>query len=568
MRRIGIGAGLVTMVALALPAAPALGDAIVTTGSPQGINTFPENKQNEPGVALNLHDPSNVVAGANEEIDVAFCGALDPDGIANDCPFTFGVGTSGFYTSPTNTLGWTQPTYQGFTARGETTSPGGNGHFPGPIGTPPNYHENGLVSDGDPTLAFGPAPGPGGFSYDNGSRLYYSNLTANNATVRQEQTFKGFEAVAVSHTDNLGSAWSNPSVVTQTRQSSTTFSDKPTVWADNASDSKYFGRVYVCYAQFKSQQANGPAPIGFTYSTDGGISWARPQTLTQSANNKNGTGRQGCVVKSDSLGRVYVFYEGTKSGTSHQFLTRSTNGGRSFERPFAIAPVTDVGQPDPVTGDFVFDGNAGTRTDSFPSVDIANGAPTGGTSASNTIAVTWSDGTKNNEKAVVIYSNDRGDTWSDPDPVSAGGDRADFPAVALSPNGDHAFVVYDGFTENFKNDIEGSANDRPFQGVIRTGDPAQGSTWTTKYRGPTGDARASSANALDSEFIGDYNWIAATNSFAIGVFNDARNGDACAAIDHYRQQLIDGSTTAVAPAPNSCGNRFGNSDIYSEKVAP
>ena len=73
---------------------------------------------------------------------------------------------------------WTQPTYTGWSARGCL---GSRPCTPtvGPIGTLPWYFEHGLVSDGDPAVAFGPRPGPGGFSWSNGSRLYYANLTSN-----------------------------------------------------------------------------------------------------------------------------------------------------------------------------------------------------------------------------------------------------------------------------------------------------------------------------------------------------------------------------------------------------
>ena len=44
--------------------------------------------------------------------------------------------------------------------------------------------------------------------------------------------------------------------------------------------------------------------------------------------------------------------------------------------------------------------------------------------------------------------------------------------------------------------------------------------------GAVGDARGSSANALDGEFIGDYNWIVATNTFSVAGYNDHRDAAA------------------------------------------
>ena len=49
------------------------------------------------------------------------------------------------------------------------------------------------MSDGDPAIAFGPRRGADGrFSFANGSRLYYANLTSNFGATRDEASFKGF----------------------------------------------------------------------------------------------------------------------------------------------------------------------------------------------------------------------------------------------------------------------------------------------------------------------------------------------------------------------------------------
>lgn len=567
--------GAVALASLGATAvtASAATDTLVTTGSPQTPGTFPQNKQNEPGLAVDPNDPTRIVAGSNDEIDNALCSDSDGDGIANNCPFTFRVGGSGVYFSLGAALGFQQPTYTGFSAR--QSPPGGEGKYAGPIGTVPNYYEAGLVADGDPTLAFGPRPDSGGhFSWSNGSRLYYSNLAASTATDPGRQVFEGFEAIAVSRLDDLGagraggpagkSSWSTPAIVTSGFQSANTFSDKPTVWADNAASSRFFGRVYVCYTSFKELSDDELSPIAITHSSDGGKTWTRPLVITTSGNSaKEGSFHQGCDVNTDSKGRVYAVWEGVTKDGSAQYISRSDDGGASFESPRAFAKVVDVGLPDPATGDFVFDGYAGTRTDSFPIMDVANGAPSG-QAATDKLAVTWSDARAglNHEQALVRYSSNRGTSFSEPTSVAQAGDRPDFPSIALSPNGQTAYVVYDAFTRPFRFT---TGDPRPMAGVIRAGDASPGSAFVTLHRGASGDARGSSANALDSEFIGDYNWISASNTSAVAVWNDTRNADDCPAIDAYRQSLIDGSPI-TAPAPNTCGNRFGNTDIYAARV--
>jgi hypothetical protein len=542
----------------AMPAAAMAAEALVNTGSPP--TPFPQNKQNEPTVAIDPTNPSVLAAGSNDEIDEGPC-------VGGDCPFVQGIGNSGIYFSFNGGASWTQPTYQGWSDR--TGTPG-----VGPIGTLPHYFEAGLVSDGDPVTVFGPRPDSSGhFSWSNGSRLYYSNLTSNFATERSDQTFKGFEAIAVSHADNLAaaaggdaSAWSNPAIVTSRRQSATTFSDKEDVWADNAASSAHFGTVYVCYTLFKSQQDTGPEQIAVSHSTDGGDTWSRPTTLSQAFDNPQHTGRQGCSIATDSNGTVYAVWEDSHQKQSVFRLATSTDGGVSFGKGRTIANVTDVGAFDGVRS-ISFDGIAGARTSSFPSLEIANGAPSGA-GASDKLALGWSDGTAglNHEHALVQFSTNGGGSWTTPVQVEQSGDRPDFAFIGLSPNGNDLYVVYDAFLDPFRND---TTSTRRFVGVTRhatvTGTSLTG--LSTLDRGAVGDGRASSANGLIDEFIGDYNTVAATNAGAVSVFNDARNAAVCPAINTFRQQVFDG-TAGDPPAPGTdCPPTFGNTDIFSAAVS-
>jgi len=554
---------------MAKPAAsqPVTG-TLVTVGSP--TDTFSQNKQNEPAVAIDAHDPSMVVAGSNDNIDMEACNAGDP----TTCPFTDGVGGSGVYFSFDGGHSWKQPTYSGWSAR-DCLGPAACQAHVGPIGTLPHYFENGLVSDGDPGVAFGPRPGANGtFSFANGSRLYYSNLTSN---FPASGAFKGFEAIAVSRADNVraaangnASAWRDPVVIS--KQTPTTFSDKSQIWADNAQTSPFFGHVYVCWADFRGQEKGNalPTPLIVARSTDGGSTWVRKQVGPATDNGINGQ-PDGCTVRTDSHGNVYAFGVGRRGGTSFQMMYKSTDGGAHFTGPTLVATAVNPGVVDPVIGRPVMDGVAGARNDlAFgPSVDIANGAPTG-TDATNQIVMTWSDGRQglNNEQLLLTTSTNGGASFTTPTAVPlARGDRPYYTAPAISPNGTDAYITYNAFTTPFR---DNTSSQRGLVGVILHAGVTGGTigTFGTLARGDVGDPRASSQNDLTAEFLGDYVYTAATRAGAVGVWNDVSKAADCPALDAWRQSLRTG-TSVTKPAPNAdCPPTFGNSDIFGAAVTP
>jgi hypothetical protein len=572
------------LVLLAFAAAAMAADTRISVGSP--ATPFSQNKQNEPALAVNQFQPATLVQGANDNVDLEWCNAGDD----TTCPFTPGVGTSGLSFSLDSGATWTQPSYSGFSAGtchglvGDT-DPGcapltpGNG---GLIHTVPWYYENGLVSDGDPALAFGPAPdSQGNFDWENGSRLYYANLTANFASKRNDFAAKGVEAIAVSRSDDVTTAsgggtagknaWKPPVTIAST--SAAAFADKEQIWADNASSSPDFGNVYVCYGNFRGGPSTGSNAHDMLVarSTDGGDTWTRTQlvSIPGSSSGKFGvlSGTSGCTIRTASDGTVYVFWLGWNNQTKQNgiYMATSSDGGATFTAPSRIFQVFATGRFDAEQARNVMDGVGGARDDlsDAPSVDIASNAPFG-TDATNQIVLTWADGRDglNHEHVFFSTSTDRGSHWTGPDPVESTGDRGLYSAVAISPNGEDTYLVYNAFTTPFRED---TSDPRTLVGVVKhAGIASNGDVgaFSELNRGVSGDARGASANALTDEFLGDYVYAVATNTYGAGVWNDARNAADCSDIDAYRMSF-QGGPPADVPAPQQdCPAGFGNIDIY------
>src|SRR4029450_9073686 len=303
--------------------------------------------------------------------------------------------------------------------------------------------------------------------------------------------FRGFTAAGVSRLDNptpqrvlAKSSW-QPPVLVNTHSGQTAFLDKEQIWADKAASSRFLGRVSMGSGQFRSvgqhlaPGGNFPAPLIVSVSPDGGTTW-RTKQITPAGTTGRGPnlwGLSGCTVRTDSHGVVYVFSEMFENPAlvglpTHGFhvMFKSYDGGQHWTQQQTVGQVTDpCFFVDPVYGRCVMDGYAGARTDlsAAPSVDIANGAPTG-LDATDEIVDAWSDGRPsfNPESTMLSYSTDGGASWSSPTPVSLPGDRSMYSAPAISPVGDRVYVVYEGPTAPWRG--ADMTAPRPYHGGFRS----------------------------------------------------------------------------------------------------
>jgi len=499
--------------------------------SPTALH-FPKNKQNESPMAVNPVDASNVISGANDEINMPDC--TPATGGSSSCPFVLGVDLTGVYWSKNGGATWNQTILD---------------WCPNDDPTDPNCL---VIADGDPVVAFGPQPdGAGGFSYASGARAYFASLAG------LPSGSASSELVAVSFSDDKGDTWSPPHIAT-TRDNPVEFNDKVAIWADANPASPFFGTVYIAWTLFTGNpfgifgEANvfSPEPIMIARSSDGGLTWSRPVKLTPSHNNGAVGGRQGSVIRSGPDGTVYVIWDDAIFRRSAILGARSANGGRSFSRPFLVSFKSDV--------PFNFPG-ASFRTNSFPQADVSQ--------ADGKIYVTWADydHAANHGVVKLAASSNGGVTWTPPSTIADVSGRSPFyPAVAVSPDGTKVFVGFNAIDDK----ADGTA---PGAGVVfydayyvLSTDSGGSFGSPVKVSAAPSDPDAASTNGLRGQFLGDYNGAAASNSAAWFSWTDTRNGVPCADVDAWRAS---GFTTTRPNIYDSCPANFGNSDIFVVKVA-
>ena len=555
MKRSILAVGVATFLTAGISAALA-----VTAGTDQGANQpqvqgdlssnssakFPTNKQNEPTIAVNPVNPNFLIAGSNDEQRQPACGSGSVRGvtIASDCSFFPGIGTSGIYTSNDGGATWTNR---------------------GLLDDQAAWQGKGVLSDGDPVIAYGPKPtASGGFSYANGARAYYSSLGS-------IDTAKGTEYIVVSVSDDNGTTWSAP-VVSTTKTGSSDFNDKNWITVDTNASSPYFGRVYLSWTEFRSatQKGNGSEPVMVSSSSDGGASFGAPNQLSPAGNNGTGNGRQGSSVTTGPDGSVYVAFE---QGSS-QVVAISRNGGKSFTRPITVGPVTDIADPIP---------GANFRTNSFPTISADPQAN------STSVYVAWSTQTSSGGRIQVATSTDRGSTWGAPVQVSSSEGYAFYQGLDVTESG-KAVVAYQVLNTVDANKF-GTGN--ASIDVYAVAKPASGS-WSTPVKISTApsDPAVSAQNNLQKQFWGDYNTLVATDTSAWFISTDGRTGAGCADVDAYQKYLkVNGlvlrgdmadrlsqratgvnpalSDPSVKPAPPTvCPNQFGNTDPFVTKFTP
>lgn len=508
-------AAIAILGALAVGAGVAGADGIgltnVQANNPQvlsGSELFPRNKQNEPTIAVDPAAQNILLAGSNDE-------QLEPVCNGTDCSFAANVGSDGLYVSTNGGSSWAnEGLLPGF------TDPSGEGTY---------------VSDGDPGIVFGP--------HGSGQRAYYVGL-ASYAT-GQAKGNQAPELITVSHSDGGSSGtdfslgnWSSP-VVAATGHGYK-FNDKPAIWADPNS-----GTVYVSWTQFRDIPGCAE-PIMVSYSTDGGDTWSRPNQITAAHNCSPALGgRQGSVIRTDSAGNAYLFWEDSDRTGSIIAFAVSHDGGRKWSHPRKVASLTDIADPIP---------GANFRTDSFPSVAIDQ--------SSGTIYVAYADATSGNGRIVVTTSSDGGADWSSPKAVSNDANGyAFFQGLDVAPNGRVDLAWQQLTTSDPSTYGTGNASIDSYYSYSSN----SGSSWTSpeKVSTASSDPAASAQNDLTRQFWGDYNTLVSTNDSAFFIYTDSRNGSGCTAVDQYQQGLAD------KPAPGSdCPPNFGNTDVYVSAITP
>ncbi|MEM8932881.1 MAG: sialidase family protein [Acidobacteriota bacterium] len=279
----------------------------------------------------------------------------------------------------------------------------------------------------------------------------------------------------------------------------------------------------------------------FSRSTNGGVTWSTPVTLSNFA--QQGIGSD---ITTDKAGHVYYLWPATGG---ENWVRKSTDGGSTWQPAVRFADTVGA-------YDFPVPAMSSRRVFMYVSgdSDLSNGA------YANSIYVAYTDNTvpttetaaNNHARIQVAYSRDGGATWAISTPhATADQNSVDrfHPWLKVGPDGKVWVVFYDT--------RHGSRSSVDFYYAVSS-DGAQ--TWSPPERLTT----VSSAKPNDDFEWGDYNGMDLVMNQLIGIYTDNRNegGGGGDSVDAYVVGTVTfGDLTTIF----SDGFDLGNTDAWSSE---
>jgi hypothetical protein len=292
---------------------------------------------------------------------------------------------------------------------------------------------------------------------------------------------------------NQGGSFDQVVIVWAALESLVRFNDKEWVAVDPQT-----GNVYLVWAIFTLMST---ARLLFSRSTDGGASWSRPLTITETAAGELNI--QGAAIVVDAQSAVHVTWIDYGSGNIR--YAKSTDMGQSFSAPANVAPILPIPTPLP---------NCSYRTPDMTALAV----DTSGANTSGSLYVTWADYGSGDADVLLSYSHDGGQSWQGPVRVNndTEGNGIDqfFPAVAVSAEG----WVHAGFYDR-RSDPDNTMLEywwaMSFDGGASF--PVNIPMSNTSFDGAW-------SRTGGNDFIGDYTTIVADNETVAAVWCDMRDG--------------------------------------------
>jgi hypothetical protein len=301
------------------------------------------------------------------------------------------------------------------------------------------------------------------------------------------------------------------------------FSDKPWITVDQT-NGPHSGYIYVVWSYDHNNTCgfinNCSEELAFSRSTDGGKTFS-PVALIEGnapfctnpargrpADSTKCDATQGAIPAVGPDGRLYVATPYIdvmgRSIPTRLMVTSSIDGGKTWTTPVLIATIHDISGPFPPEK---------YRNLSLPA--FACDPRTG------QLYITWSNKGTRDADTLFSTSNNHGLTWSAPirvndDPVGNGANQFQ-PQMAVAPDGVISISYFDT-----RNDPRNILIDVYLAQSVDHGTSfLKNLRITTRSWNPAVDAPV---DEYGSQFIGDYQGLAADNSFVHPFWNDTRTG--------------------------------------------